>query len=104
MDIPNGNRFTWMEYLRLVTPFLLFIITFTTTRLVFKLDDIDAKLFSHLTNDEIHAPRSMFVDKANFDLYQKMRDREMMALYDTVACIRADIKSGFSELQERRKK
>lgn len=41
-----------------------------------KIGAMDTKIFAHLTNDEIHAPRSMFVDTATFNVYQKMRDTQ----------------------------
>jgi hypothetical protein len=42
-----------------------------------QLEDIDAKLFKHLTNDEMHCPRSITVTKPEFLIYQSMRDKQM---------------------------
>lgn len=82
----NGKG-TW-EYLRIATPVLttlgLFIIGMVgsslggqinrmDTQLCAKIDKLDDKVFSHLTNEDLHALRSTIVDKAQFDLVNEMR-------------------------------
>lgn len=61
----NGQR-SWTEYFRVITPFLLLVITGFAAVINSRLGDIDNKLFHHLTNDEMHAPRSLMVTKAEY--------------------------------------
>ncbi len=75
----NGTR-SWTEYFRIITPFLLVVITAIGTLTNTKLDGIDDKLFKHLTNDEVHSPRSITVNRAEFEIYQSFRAKEMEAL------------------------
>jgi len=81
----------WKEYLRLFTPFMLIIISLIGWGIKEKVADmkssivavqcqvaaIDDKMFKHLTNDEIHSPRSLVVNKPEFQMYQAMRDKQM---------------------------
>lgn len=46
--------------------------------------DIDIKLFKHLTNDEMHSPRSLIVTKPEFLIYQNLRDIQMKDIKDGV--------------------
>ena len=98
----NGGKH-WMEYFRLVTPFLQTIIVIGIAILSTQLNKMDDKIFAHLTNDEIHAPRTFYVQGSNFDLYQKMRDKEMQGLYDCVNVIRSDIKRLLIETRDNEK-
>jgi hypothetical protein len=89
------SRKNWMEYFRLVTPFLLILfgiigwfIKEDVSRINLKLEDIDHKMFVHLTNDEMHSPRSLMVTKAEFLVYQSMRDKQMGDLKDIIYDIR----------------
>ena len=55
-----------------------------------KVEQIDDKLFRHLTNDEMHSPRSLFVTKAEFEIYQELRSRQVADIKDLVADMRND--------------
>jgi len=81
----------WMQYLRLVTPFLLILIGLYTngirgdlSRIDIKLSDIDSKLFRHLTNDDIHTPKDIVITRAEFKIYQEMRERQMCTLEEII--------------------
>ena len=104
----TDTRSDWKEYLRLFTPFMLVIISLIGWGIKEKVADmknsivavqcqvaaIDDKMFKHLTNDEIHAPRSTYVQQAEFNLYQKMRDKQMDSMENLVRDIRNLIKDG----------
>jgi hypothetical protein len=79
----------WTENFRIFTPILVTVACFMLGNLISTTNKIDDKLFKHLTNDEIHAPRSTYVQKAEFDLYQKMRDKQM----DSMECMIRDIRN-----------
>lgn len=99
MASQNGNTpLNWTEWFRLVTPFFLFILTILASTMTNKLSDIDNKLFKHLTNDEIHTPRSVVTTKAEFDIYQQFRDKQMTALADIQQQQLRDTKEGFAKL------
>lgn len=78
----------WTEKFK-VQPILLIVITAFLTYLIadfsnfkndikFQLSNIENKIFTHLTNDEIHSPRSLVVMKPEFQMYQSMRDKQMV--------------------------
>ena len=87
--INNGGGKGWVEYLRFITPILISIAILMLSNMDKKIEDIQDKLFRHLTNDEMHSPRSLFVTKAEFSIYQELRQAQM-----------SDIKQLFSEFRE----
>ena len=93
MAEPNGNGRQGSEIFRWLTPIMLTVAIAILTSSSNTINKIDDKMFKHLTNDEIHAPRSIFVNKSEFDLYQKFRDSQMVAI-DKNIC---DIKSMLSD-------
>lgn len=81
----------WTEHFRTLTPLLLFVMSVIGSLIWYgvninnqKLNDIDTKLFKHLTNDEMHCPRSIIVTRVEFDMYQKMRDKQMFDLKEGI--------------------
>jgi hypothetical protein len=74
-----------------VTPVLITIGIFYLGGIKSDISKIDDKLFRHLTNDEIHAPRTMVVNKSEFEIYQIMRDRQMTDLKDITCRIEAKV-------------
>lgn len=78
----KGN--TAYEIMRFITPVLLSITLAVVANINIKIDRLDDKVFKHLTNDEIHAPRSQFVYTTQFDLYQKMRDKQIESNEKTI--------------------
>ena len=75
MDSPVKKQ-ALSETFRYITPLLLIILTAVCTLATGKLTEIDNKLFTHLTNHEMHVPRSQIVQKAEFDLQCKMSDEK----------------------------
>lgn len=63
--------------LKFVTPILVTVSIFILTNINARLGDIDGKLFRHLTNDEVHTPKSVVVTRAEFEIYQHLRDNQM---------------------------
>jgi hypothetical protein len=73
-----------LDYVGYLTPIFLFVmglyvneIRQNNNMVLAKVNDIDVKLFKHLTNDELHGPRSLMMTKVEFELYQKFRDQQM---------------------------
>lgn len=85
MAEPNGNgRKAASEIFRWLTPILLTVSIAILTSINTTVDKLDNKVFKHLTNDEIHAPRSTFVNKSEFDLYQKFRNDQMTQINNSI--------------------
>ena len=82
----------WTENFRVFTPILVTIACFMLGNLIATTNKIDDKLFKHLTNAEIHVLRGTVVEKSEFDLYQKMRDKQMDSMESMVRDIRNIIK------------
>jgi hypothetical protein len=85
----NGR--SWTEHFRIITPFLLLVLTAIGGSINSRLTDIDTKLFKHLTNDELHCPRSLMVTKAEYNIYQTMRDRQMMDIKEQLSRIECNM-------------
>ena len=72
----NGKK-EWTEHMRWLTPILVTICIAMLLSINSKVDKIDDKLFKHLTNDEMHSPRSLFITRAEFQIYQVFRESQM---------------------------
>ena len=82
----NGGKITF-EILRLITPALITLGIFLMTQINSKLDCLDARIFIHLSNDELHTPRSIVCTKNEFSLYCKMRDEQWARMYESLDTI-----------------
>jgi len=80
----ESNRKEWTEYMRWITPVLVTICIFFLTVINAKVDKIDDKLFKHLTNDELHPPKTLFVTRAEFSIYQEFRATQMEDFNDSM--------------------
>lgn len=49
-----------------------------------KIYEIDQKLFNHLTNDELHSPRSMVAYKSECRIFQQFLERNLDDLKESV--------------------
>ena len=95
----------WTEYFRIITPITLLLISTLIgmsitnqndiktklTGMEDKICSIDGKMFIHLTNAEIHIPRSTVVSRDEFSLYQTMRDKQMNDLKELLTSIKDKI-------------
>ena len=85
--------------LRFLTPCLITIGIFLLGGIFNKVNTIDDKLFKHLTNEEIHTPRSVAVSKAEFAIYQELRKSQMDDIKEMVKTqieqLRVDIRNSF---------
>jgi hypothetical protein len=70
------------EYFRVITPFLLLVLSVIGGSINTRLTDIDTKLFRHLTNDELHAPRSLMVTKAEYEATQCAIENDIREIKD----------------------
>ena len=76
----DDEKHSPLTLLRFVTPLLVTIALFMVNQLNGSIDkvntvvhEIDSKLFKHLTNDELHAPRSLVMFKSEQDLLNRLR-------------------------------
>jgi hypothetical protein len=84
-------RESWTKY---ITPVLVTIAIFMLGNIIAQVGRVDEKLFHHLSNDEIHMPRSLFVSKAEFDLHSKFSDKETERILKAIDELRCDLKTG----------
>jgi hypothetical protein len=75
------------EYFRFVTLILVTICLFILSGLQKDVKEINEKLFKHLTNDEIHTPKSISVTKPEFQIYQVLREDQMREMRQLVVHI-----------------
>jgi len=101
-----GDR-SWTEYFRIITPFLLIVITFVGATINKNLDTLDThitaidnKLFLHLTNDEIHAIRSNFISKSEFDIVSIMREKQFSKIEQAIYDLKDEVKQLRKDLKK----
>lgn len=74
----------WTESFRILTPILITISIFFLGHLITITNKIDDKLFKHLTNDELHCPRSTVFSKDEFRMYKDMLGEKIDEIRKTV--------------------
>lgn len=82
---------SWTKY---ITPVLVTIAIFMLGNIMAQVGRVDDKLFHHLSNDEIHMPRSQFVTKVEFDLHSRFSDKETERILKAIDELRSDLKAG----------
>lgn len=65
----SDKQTSWMEVFRVLTPLGIFIIGIFIASIDKKIDLLDAKVFHHLTNDEIHVPKGDILTRAEFSIF-----------------------------------
>ncbi len=80
---------SWTKY---ITPVLVTIAIFMLGSIMAQVGRVDEKLFHHLSNDEIHMPRSQYVTKAEFDLHSKFSEKETERILKAIDELRIDLK------------
>lgn len=97
----NCNK-SWAELFRWITPIAITVAIFILSGLRldianFKQDiqhqlaSIDDKLFKHLTNDEVHAPRAQTVSKVEYDQHCKEEDKVINRVYLELTTMRQEL-------------
>ena len=72
-----------MDYsltINILAGFIAIMVTLTVTMLTYiskKLSNIEDKLFTHLTNDEMHSPRSVVAYKAECQIFQNFLEKNL---------------------------
>ena len=95
----NGGKKPLSEVFRWLTPMLITIAIYQLGTISSTVSKLDEKVFKHLTNDEIHTPKSIVVNKAEFEIYQSFRDKQMSDLKETFNKGMTDIKCSIDKLQ-----
>lgn len=86
MNSDEGNsKIVWFRF---ITPILVTIVLFIVSLELTTISKIDNKLFLHLTNDNIHTPKDFVVTRAEFNLYQIMRDKQMSDVRDVLVDVK----------------
>jgi len=84
-----SSRGEWTKY---ITPVLVTIAIFMLGEVLAQIGRVEEKLFHHLSNDEIHVPRSQFVTKAEFDLQSKFAEKETERILKAIDELKQDLK------------
>ncbi len=83
------DKDNWTKY---ITPVLVTIALFMLGEVMAQVGRVEEKLFHHLSNDEIHMPRSQFVTKAEFDLQSKFAEKETERILKAIDELKTDVK------------
>lgn len=87
----NGHRRA-VEIFRFITPVLVMVSLFILSGIKSDVKDIDTKLFTHLTNHELHIPRQDVVTQAEFQLHSEMSKESMNDFKATVKEMTRELK------------
>ena len=71
--MPQNN---YLEYYKLSAPILIFVVGIYIASIDKKIDCMSQQIFHHLTNDEIHTPKSIVNTRAEFEIYQAMHNQQ----------------------------
>jgi len=83
---------SWTKY---ITPVLVTIAIFMLGNITMQISRLEERIFQHLANDQIHAPRSQFVSKAEFDLHCKFFEKENDRIVKALEDLRKEIEAKF---------
>ena len=81
----------WTKY---ITPVLVTITIFMLGNIMAQMGRVEERLFHHLSNDEIHMPRSQFVSKAEFEIQSRFIEKENDRILRAIDDLRNDLKTG----------
>lgn len=84
------NNKGWTKY---ITPVLVTIAIFMLGNITMQLNRLEERLFQHLANDQIHAPRSQFVSKAEFELHCRFFEKENDRIIKAIEDLRKEIEA-----------
>ncbi|MDP2942038.1 MAG: hypothetical protein Q8O36_00775 [Candidatus Omnitrophota bacterium] len=82
---------SWTKY---ITPVLVTIAIFMLGNIMTQIGRVEERLFHHLSNDEIHMPRSQFVSKAEFEIQSRFIEKENDRILRAIDDLRNDLKAG----------
>ena len=80
---------SWTKY---ITPVLVTIAIFMLGNIMAQVGRVEEKLFHHLSNDEIHMPRSQFVTKAEFEMQSRFAEKETERILKAIDELKSDVK------------
>lgn len=85
------DKDNWTKF---ITPVLVTIALFMLGNIMAQVGRVEEKLFHHISNDEIHMPRSQFVSKAEFEMQSRFSEKEIDRILQAIDGLRNDIKNG----------
>ncbi len=88
-----GNKGSWTRF---ITPILVTIAIFMLGNITVQIARMDEKLFHHISNSEIHMPRSQFVSKAEFDIQCRFVEKENDRIIKAIDDLRCELKADFN--------
>jgi hypothetical protein len=74
----------------------------TENRITSIIKDIDIKLFSHLTNHDLHIPRNQVITRNEFDTYTKNQEQVMNRICNLLESIRGSQTNLLLEKKEKK--
>jgi hypothetical protein len=83
----------WTKY---ITPVLVTIAIFMLGNIMAQIGRVEERLFHHLSNDEIHMPRSQFVSKAEFEIQSRFIEKENDRILRAIDDLRNDLKAEYT--------
>ena len=84
----------WTKY---ITPILVTITIFMLGNIMAQMGRVEERLFHHLSNDEIHMPRSQFVSKAEFEIQSRFIEKENDRILRAIDDLRNDLKAEYGK-------
>ena len=92
----NGSK-QLVEWFRIITPVLVMVSIAILGGISFQLRALDGKVFTHLTNHEIHVPREQMVLSGEFTMQSKFSNEKYDRLVEQLCLFREEIKTDMRE-------
>lgn len=83
------NTSGWTKY---ITPVLVTVAIFMLGNITMQINRLEDRVFQHLANDQIHAPKSQFVSKAEFEMQCRFFEKEKEHIIKAIEDLRNDLK------------
>ena len=81
-----------IDLLKIFTPVIMTLILFIVGGLSFQIRAIDTKLFTHLTNHELHVPRGQITTKSEFSLHCMSSEQMRNDVKDNMHKVESNLK------------
>lgn len=79
-------------YIASAITIFIFVLTITINRVEVKIKGVDDKLFTHLTNEDLHVPREQIVSQAEFDMHCKFAQENKVEILKNLDKLQDDVK------------
>ena len=86
-----------VEWFRIITPVLVMVSIAILGGISFQLRSLDGKVFTHLTNHDIHVPREQMVLSGEFNMQSKFSNDKYDRLVEQLCLFREEMRADMKD-------